>query len=189
MLKSSTVIGGVSPVYVRAESDFYATPPECTVALANAFGELLPAPVWEPACGDGAISKVLEQQGLTVYSTDLRDTGYGAGGIDALTFVPHGVKSAITNPPFSLAVEFINRLRLLHIPFALLLKSTFWHAKSRADLFRTSAPYAVCPMLWRPNFAPDRGTSPTMDVCWTVWGDKPYPGDCLYIPLHKPESI
>lgn len=184
-MKSSTMIGGASPAHKRHASDFYATPPECTVALMDAFGHMLVGPIWEPACGDGAISKVL---GADVYSTDLRpDSGYGIGGIDALSHVPPmPVGSVITNPPFTLAVEFIQRLWPMRVPFALLLKSTFWHAKGRAGLFEHSAPYAVCPMLWRPNFAPDRGNSPTMDVCWTVWGATPA-DVCQYIQLHKPE--
>ena len=33
--------------------------------------------VWEPACGSGAISKVLEERRLAVISTDLHDQGYG----------------------------------------------------------------------------------------------------------------
>jgi len=35
--------------------------------------------IWEPACGDGAISRVLEAAGYQVISTDLIDRGYGQG--------------------------------------------------------------------------------------------------------------
>ena len=186
-LKSATMIGGASPEHKRAASDFYPTPPECTMAMMNVFGNMMAGPVWEPACGDGAISKVLIQRNHEVHSTDLRtDSGYGIGGIDALTHTPEmHIGSVITNPPFNLAVEFIWRLRAMRVPFALLLKSTFWHAMSRADLFDSTGPQAVCPMLWRPNFAPDRGNSPTMDVCWTVWGADPTPV-CRYVLLERP---
>jgi len=35
--------------------------------------------IWEPACGDGAISKVLLAAGFDVVSTDLIDRGFGTG--------------------------------------------------------------------------------------------------------------
>jgi len=186
-LKSATMIGGASPEHKRAASDFYPTPTECTVAMMNVFGNMMAGPVWEPACGDGAISKVLIQRNHEVHSTDLRtDSGYGIGGIDALTHTPEmHIRSVITNPPFNRAVEFIWRLRSMRVPFALLLKSTFWHAKSRADLFDSTGPQAVCPMLWRPHFAPDRGKSPTMEFSWTVWGADPTPV-CWYVLLERP---
>jgi len=43
-LKSATMIGGASPEHKRHASDFYATPPECTVALMEAFGHMLVGP-------------------------------------------------------------------------------------------------------------------------------------------------
>jgi hypothetical protein len=33
--------------------------------------------IWEPACGDGAMSRELAAAGHTVISTDLVDRGYG----------------------------------------------------------------------------------------------------------------
>jgi hypothetical protein len=73
----------------------------------------------------------------------------------------------------------------MHVPFALLLKDTFWHAKNRHALFLETGPAAVMPMLWRPNMAPDRGKSPTMEFCWTVWDASPAP-QCHYTPLERP---
>jgi len=42
----------------RAAYEFYPTPPEATRALLSV--ECFEGDIWEPACGDGAISKVLE---------------------------------------------------------------------------------------------------------------------------------
>lgn len=185
-LNSSTIIGGASPVHKRSEADFYATPPDCTVALLNDYGRMLGHRVWEPACGDGAISEVLTAAGKDVFSTDLRHTGFGTGGVDALGTRPENIDSIVTNPPFNLAVQFIRHLRSLHLPFALLLKATFWHAASRRALFRETGPLAVCPLLWRPAMDPSRGKSATMDFCWTVWTDAPVPS-CDYTPLPRPD--
>src|SRR5690349_21675354 len=69
---------GQSPM--RVPFDFYATPPEATRALLTVEG--FDAPIWEPACGDGAISRPLIEAGHDVVSTDLIDRGYGTAGID-----------------------------------------------------------------------------------------------------------
>lgn len=185
-IPSSTIIGGLSGQHKRNEADFYPTPPECTLALVGRFRGLLGRNVWEPACGDGAISEVLNSLGFDVFSTDLRHTGYGHGGVDALGTRPENIDSIVTNPPFNQAAEFILHARSSGLPFAMLLKSTYWHAASREKLFHDTGPAAVCPMLWRPNFAPERGRAPTMDVCWTVWHAHPVPS-CEYVPLPKPK--
>src|SRR5215472_18606376 len=57
----------------RARDDFYPTPPEGTWALLSAIR--FAGTIWEPACGDGSISRVLEAAGHKVTSTDLVDRG------------------------------------------------------------------------------------------------------------------
>jgi hypothetical protein len=49
------------------------TPPEAVWALLAA--EDLPAAIWEPACGPGAIARVLRAAGHRVVATDLVDYG------------------------------------------------------------------------------------------------------------------
>ena len=51
--------------------DLYQTCPEATLALLRA--ERLPKRLWEPACGPGAIVRVLRGAGHTVLATDLID--------------------------------------------------------------------------------------------------------------------
>jgi hypothetical protein len=128
--------------------------------------------VWEPACGDGAISKVLEANGLDVVSTDLYDRGYGKGGMNFMTS-DCTCGSIITNPPFNLAAQFIERAAEKEVPFAMLLKATYWHAAKRSELFNRTRPLAVMAMSWRPAMSPERGKSGTMDFIWTVWRSKP----------------
>jgi hypothetical protein len=128
---------------------------------------------------------VLKAHGHVVNSTDLRHTSYGTGGIDLLATVPQTCGAVITNPPFALAADFIRYIRAMDVPFALLLKGTFWHAKTRHALFLETGPAAVMPMLWRPSMAPDRGKSPTMEFCWTTWNATPS-HQCHYTPLERP---
>ena len=91
----------------RPEHDFYPTPRGVTLALLEV--ESLPYVIWEPACGDGAMSKVLREKGHHVISEDLIYRGYGAGGRDFLRNVDKRADCIVTNPPFNLANEFIQK--------------------------------------------------------------------------------
>jgi hypothetical protein len=70
-------------IVFRADHDFYPTPPEAVRALLSV--EQFDGTIWEPACGDGAISRELEAHGHNVVSTDLIDRGYGQSGSDFLS--------------------------------------------------------------------------------------------------------
>lgn len=183
---SAVVLGGASREHKRHAADFYPTPPECTEALVRTFPTLWQGKkLWEPACGDGAISEVLARHG-TVVSTDLHERGYGVGGVDFLrAALPAGVEGIVTNPPFDIAEDFIAHACSLGVPVAMLLKATYWHAKSRIKLLQRTGPYAICPLTWRPKFCPDRGAAPTMDFMWTIWGAEPQ-AHTYYTLLEKP---
>lgn len=182
-LNPGIVIGGPgrSP---RRKSDHYNTPSECTKMLLRKASHVLPGQVWEPACGVGAISKVLIERGRNVVSTDLEDYGYGTGGLDFLNADDCLGDCIITNPPFSLAGEFIRKSARFGVPFAMLLKSTFWHAEKRRKLFEETGPLAIFAMTWRPVFIPELGKSSTMDFVWTVWDREPSPV-CGYAPAQR----
>lgn len=64
----------------REKDDYYATEPKAVRVLLNE--EKFAQEIWEPACGEGHISKVLEADGYRVLSTDLVYRGYGDGGVD-----------------------------------------------------------------------------------------------------------
>ncbi|MCO7728794.1 hypothetical protein NJB93_19630 [Brucella intermedia] len=173
----------------RNAYDFYATPWEATQALLNFFN-ITGCTVWEPACGDGDMAKIIRSNGNIVIATELRDTGYGLPGVDFLTCsVPENVDWIITNPPFNLSVEFIERCLEHGKKFALLLKSQYWHSKKRLSLFEKHAPSHVLPLTWRPDFHHGlKGGSPTMEVAWTVWDAVPS-NVTAYYPLKKPSAI
>lgn len=168
----------------RRALDFYPTPPEVTHALMK-FLALSPCAIWEPACGDGAMSTVLSAYGHAVYSSDIRDTGFGVGGVDFLTAPAHQYHAIITNPPFNKSEAFI-RCALQQAPIvAMLLKSQYWHAKKRKALFDEYVPAAILPLTWRPDFLNgERGGAPTMECLWTVW--LPNDNRAIYQPLERP---
>lgn len=99
----------------RAAGDYYTTDPTAVEEFIRHLhckglltGDIF-TPIWEPACGCGNISKVLESHGYDVISTDLHDRGFGTSGIDFLETrsLPENCYTIITNPPYSLANEFI----------------------------------------------------------------------------------
>lgn len=93
----------------------------------------------------------------------------------------------ITNPPFSLSEEFILHAWELGKPFALLLKSQYWHAARRYELFTRCTPSEILPLTWRPDF--DGRGAPLMDVMWCVWKFGPdEPIFPAYIPLRRPKG-
>jgi hypothetical protein len=69
--------------YDRKVGDFYATPGWVTEALARHVQ--FRGRVWEPCCGGGAITTVMQRRGDYVTSTDIADHGFGTPGIDFLS--------------------------------------------------------------------------------------------------------
>lgn len=90
--------------YARAASDFYPTAEPLSEQLPQL--EDLGARVWEPACGNGRLSRVLVAAGLQVVSTDKLAWGYGRAGVDFLSTRRLLAPVIVTNPPFSLWHEF-----------------------------------------------------------------------------------
>lgn len=166
-LQASRISGGNS-ARGRRRSDFYPTPPDVTVALMRFLNLPRTTSVWEPATGEGDMAGVLQTYFETVYATDILDgTDFLKSSIDAADWI-------ITNPPFSLAEDFIRRAAEIQKPFAMLLKSQYWHAAKRAALFEEIPPSYILPLTWRPDFffkERENGNSgsPLMDVMWCVW--------------------
>jgi hypothetical protein len=94
----------VRPIHIsghdRQSHDFYPTPPWVTETLLKHVA--LRGPVWEPCCGDGAMTRVLEGAGHKVVATDLVDRGFGRGGVDFFkcATLPAGCRAIVTNPPY-----------------------------------------------------------------------------------------
>ena len=114
----------------RAVADFYPTPDFAVKELLKR--EKFNGTIWECACGDGAIAKFFPNS----IATDLRtDLGYGVGGIDFLQ-TGRMVNNIITNPPYSLAQQFVEHsLDVASDKVAMLLKLVFLESVSRKSLF------------------------------------------------------
>jgi len=163
----------------RPDTDFYQTPLEVTQALINFLKLDKGTYIWEPACGKGMMSNVLRNNGYIVTESDIET------GTDFLLQNSTNCSWIITNPPFSLAEEFIRRSYTLNVNFAFLLKSQYWHAVKRNKLFFDIKPSFVLPLSWRPDFLfGAKSGAPTMEVLWTVWIKGQI--NTIYEPLIRP---
>ena len=116
----------------REKDDFYPTPESATKALMDR--QKFEGNIWECACGNGAMSKVMKDKGYEVYSSDLIDRGYGETGID---FLKSDMKfdNIITNPPFNLGTEFtIQALKLARKKAVMLSKLSYLEGIKRREL-------------------------------------------------------
>lgn len=178
---SHTMASAIVKSYQRWErkpADLYPTPVNAVEAIMELIRALGVKRVWEPACGDGRIARVLEWHGLNVTGTDLREhTGYGTGGLDFLNddvlrkwgLDPEQFDMIMTNPPFSLARAFIERA-LMYAPVVIMLvKQNYYNTDNRYDFFNDMRPTMFLPLTWRLAFLPERGKSPLMDCAWAVW--------------------
>lgn len=191
-IQASQIMGG-NGAKARKAADLYPTPPEVTVALMRFLKLPRSTQIWEPACGQGDMVEALRGCGMLVYGTDIRS---GQDFLDS--WQPRNTIAAcswiITNPPFSLADEFIRHAAEIGKPFAMLLKAQYWHAAKRAQLFREIPPSYVLPLTWRPDFLfkernGKKGASPLMDVMWCVWLTPQMQGvQTVFKPLMRPEK-
>lgn len=163
----------------RVDDDFYATPHETTDAILNK--EVLEGSILEPACGQGHISKLLHKYypNSEIVSTDLVNRGYGEGNIDFLTYdFKRKFDNVITNPPFALAKEFIEKaISIANNKVIMFAKIQLLESQKRYELFQKYPPKYIYVFVERQN--PWRDGSPvdekgkkwasTMCFAWFVW--------------------
>jgi len=167
--------GGFKPTTKRFADlngpDFYPTPRWATYALIES--EKFEGDIWEPACGDGAMSEVLAETGNRIISSDLYDRGYGDTGVDYLT-ARRRIANVITNPPYNAAEGFVAKsLHVAEKKFALLLRLAFLEGANRANtIFHKNPPSRVWVFSERITFYPKGAVvagSGTTAYAWFVW--------------------
>lgn len=166
----------------RRKLDHYDTPSDVTIALLNFLNLPTFWTIWDPAAGNNAMVNVFEQYGHKTIATDIKT------GTDYLTY-PGRADAIITNPPFYCSAEFIEKARTESLLVAMLVKSQYWHSKSRYKLFMDHKPAYILPLTWRPDFRQSETSGhPTMEVLWTVWEVR-HPEHTQYIPLTRPKIL
>lgn len=184
-MKQGGKLAGGNPSRGRVENDFYATHPDSTKALLEV--EKIIYPALEPACGEGHISKLIEDPSLV--STDLVYRGYGGKNeVDFLTTDYDGFnfETVITNPPFNLFQEFVEKaLEVARKKVIFFGKLQALEGQKRATfLQKTPLKYVY---VFKKRQQPMRNgktndeitgkkMSSTMAFAWFVW-EKGYIGD------------
>lgn len=119
----------MQPPMTNGSPDDFQTPPE-------ALNVLLPYlrkewRIWEPACGKGNLVRAFQEYGFETIGTDILSEK------DFLKWQPiDNFHCIITNPPFSLKQQFLERCYELKRPFALLLPLTTFETAKRQKLFK-----------------------------------------------------
>lgn len=163
---------------MRAPFEFYPTPPEATFALLSV--ERFTGTIWEPACGDGAIARVLEAKGHSVLATDITNHGYGEHAQDFLVASSPRARNIVTNPPYGrgLADQFVRQaLRFCDTTcgkVAMLMNITSLCHPMRHDSFIRRPPsriWALDDCVCFPNGDPRQATGATRThrYCWLIW--------------------
>lgn len=170
--------------YERVRNDYYATDPKAVEMLLDL--EQFSPNIWECACGEGHISKVLESRGYTVRSTDLIDRNYGQGGVDFLLQTEIWDGDIITNPPYKYALKFVEK-RLELIPdgrrVCMLLRIQFLEGQSRLKLFKRR-PFKVMYVSTKRLCCRRNGLFEQFDkksrmaYAWFIW-EKGYTGESI----------
>ena len=176
------------------ELDYFPTPPWATRAFLPLLRELDPAierrTIWEPACGQGHMAVVLAELGARVFASDIEPRAWsplardifeagGQGAISCQDFLDPALEAfvadwIITNPPFNLAVEFVETaLVRAKIGVAVLCRSNWVEG---ADRYRRL--FDVCPPSWIYQYVErvpmvkgrwDPTASTATPYAWFVW--------------------
>ena len=185
-MASSNIIGSGNK---RSLFDFYSTPPR---AIDELFAhEDFTGNVWECACGNGSMAQAISAHGFDVISSDLRNTGFGEGGVNFLSRTLQ-VDNIITNPSFALAEKFVlHSLKCARKKVAMLLKLAWLEGDRRYKLFMSTPLSKVIVFskrltLHREAVATSAGM---MAFAWFVWehgnNKNPEIAWCNYTPLQN----
>jgi len=147
----------------RGSSDDFQTPPAALWPLL----QFLPKNwvIWECAAGTGNLVRELEHQGYKVLFSDILT------GQDFLKWQPQEEWDCIiTNPPYALKQEFLERCYQLGKPFALLVPLTTFETKKRQTLFRKHGVQVIFFDV-RINFTTPsgEGTGAWFATAWFTW--------------------
>lgn len=164
--------------------DHFPTPPWATRALCEhvlrpdfSFPGIKGLVAWDPACGEGAMARPLNEYFRLVLASDIHDYGCGYGVHDFLMpYLPLGGTSAdwiIFNPPFRLGEAFVRRaLPLAKVGVAALVRTAFLESQDRFKLYSEHPPAVVAQFVERVPMVKgrlQRDASTATAYCWIVW--------------------
>ena len=156
----------------RKKSDFYETPYSMTEQLLEV--ENFEGLILEPACGDGAISTILIEKYSNDYVTSI-DINQGFDFLNNGDIVTGSFHNIITNPPFSLAHEFIQKAKSIYTDkIAFLLPLSYLHGQKRFEdkIFselKCIHIFTRYPMLGEPLREDGKYHTGMVAYAWYIW--------------------
>lgn len=196
-LSGGQLAGGNPSAGHRTDDDFYATDPRAVSALFGALSEhdpgfpgFSPGSFLEPCVGNGNIATAtldrfahsLRAPTARTLLVDITDRGYpGTVLHDFLSLdIPDTFDLIVTNPPYSLALEFTSKALSLLSPggyLAQFLKIQFWEGEKRHGFLLDNPPAFCFPFskrmpTWnngRPTDENGKRWATTMCHAWFVW--------------------
>jgi hypothetical protein len=158
--------------------DDFPTPPWATRALIeHVIGQksLSEATCLEPACGAGHMAKVLKEYFSEVKAADAHDYGYAPiRDFLAYPYETNAVDWVITNPPFRLAEEFVQRaFDVARCGVAVLVRTVFLESVGRYNrLFLNTPPSKFAQFVERVPMVKgrlDQKATTATGYAWLVW--------------------
>lgn len=166
--------------------DFYASPYAALPPLLVAEGRKLPRRIWEPAAGNGALVIPLRNRGFYVQATDIHDWGCPdcAGDVDftaiigdqyAMQMSSGGSYGIVTNPPFSIIEEFVERAVSFAPYVAVLARLAFLESDRRMKWWKRvglQRVHVICdrlPMMHRHGYEGPKAENAAMNFSWFVF--------------------
>lgn len=164
---------------VRHAEDYYATEPKAVKLLLEV--EKFNPKVLECCCGEGHISKELENAGYEVESIDLYDRGYGT--VKDFFTVKEWNGDVVSNPPYKQALPFVKHA-LDIIPngykVAFFLRLQFLGGKERGEFYKENPPKYVYVARGRLSCAKngefEKYPSNAIAYAWFIW-EKGFKGE------------
>lgn len=171
----------------REVNDFYATDPASLELFLKALERdnfQMHDDIWECACGQGHLSRVLEERGYNVYSSDLINRGYGISNTNFLETIGYKLqRDILTNPPYKYAQEFVEHsLDMIDKGYycIMFLKIQFLEGQARRKLFEKYPPKYVYVNSVRQTCYINGDMSEKMSsascYCWFIW-EKGFTGE------------
>mgnify|MGYP000970088563 FL=1 len=158
----------------REALDFYATDKRAIEELLNR--EKFRTTVYEPACGQGHIGKVLKEYGYKVKATDICYRGYGEEREVDFIIGTEATLDIVTNPPYFCADKFIKHALEISksgTKIAMLFRLAFLEGQKRYEMFKKYPPERVYVFSKRLNCAKnaefEKYKSSAIAFAWFVW--------------------
>lgn len=188
MARAGYLTGNQTATAAERGDDFYASPYAALPPLLVAEGKRLPKVIWENAAGNGALVIPLRNRGFEVTASDLNDwgcpdcesqvpvTSAPAQRIADRLSTQHGDGFGIvTNPPFRIIEEFVNRSVAMAPYVAILARLAFLESEGRMTWFREVGLRRVhliserLPMMHRHGYEGPKLSNAGMAFAWFIF--------------------